>query len=200
MPLSSVGRGVRKWIRTVEFQTLCWSSGTRDVRGREMSHCINRDGNIEFMFYFQHPKPCALCLAPLKCQWEALMLIYHITRKCEVEVHSRQILETLFNKEEENCSMPLHQASSILHFIDYLSRWIMDIFRRTSSTVSISLKVSWFRVWCDLLPWARTQHHRSLSPIAGKKKEHLTIKPYCRPWSVIWFTEATISTSNINLQ
>jgi len=52
---------------------------------------------------------------------ESLMLIYQITKKCEVKVHSRQILEMLFNKEEENCSMLLHQASSILQFIDYLS-------------------------------------------------------------------------------
>lgn len=63
---------------------------------------------------------------------EALMLIYHITRKCEVEVHSRQILEMFFNKEEESRSMLVHQASSFLWFIDCLNHWDIDIdmFRR----------------------------------------------------------------------
>lgn len=85
-----------------------------------MSRVLTEMDVLQLGFIFSRQSHVPIAWPHRNARKGTFVLVYGITRKCEVEVHARQVLEMLFNKGEENYSTLVHQASSILQFIDYL--------------------------------------------------------------------------------
>lgn len=94
-------------------------------------------------------------LAPPKSQERDDVDLPYYKKRCT----PGKSLKCFSTKRKKNCSVLLHQESSIFNSLTKTWAGHHRHFQKPYSNVPVSLKGSWFQVWYDWLACSRTHHH-----------------------------------------